>query len=561
MSWNGRWQPPFAFLAALALYLQTAYGQSEADCSGPGPRADGCAPEEEVIQCSRNGEHCYIYDALYAFCEPHANFFESPFGVQGAQGPMECTTTTTGTHTTTSIKTRTVTFYTTTRGLAIECRDLCYENTHLWIEKCGWPGCASCGECASILLPSTEPETTSAADGMFTFRPIQRNTTLPPTTSAASGGQSGGSGSGGGSAPVFDGSDGSLEEAAQSDQTTVQIASTTSAQLQSKACLQLCYDAINYIPWSQLCNWATCVLCPECSGTSVTATSTTVPLAVTATVSTTLVSVTSAMTTSSTTATRSITTSTTFTITSTDTITTTIPLRACEPPNPLLAGIMANEECKGNLSTSSQRDTLCLARLAEHPCLYTGDLVLTCPRGNTVKRESVLANGDYQTKCRICGWGGTEWQDVDTVAGNMTVSLEFGANALLGVINETVIFGYGIFLADNCSRPIKRDPVGYVEKMDDHPFDENCCNSTKYSTTVTFSVPPDLYSVRLMVRPNTTLGFLPVGEVTTEIWDANQTKASLSSANRQAGMLLSLLVLLTWRTFLEPPILPNANRS
>lgn len=534
----GNGTSPLAFLV-LTILLKITSQQTVDICSGPTHlRAAGCAPEEEVIECNSEGKYCYIYDALLPFCPQHETFFDSPFGAIRAEGPPTCTTTTTGTFTVTTTYTRTATVFTSTRGQAIECRDFCYENTHPWIVKCGWSVCASCGECAAILLPSTSQATSSGQEGMFTTRPVRRNTTLPPTTSAASGGQSGGSGSGGGGVPVYK-SDGSLEEAAQSDQTTVQGEATTSQELQSKACLKLCADAQNYIPWEQLCSWATCVLCPECSGTSVTVTSSTMPPIVTFTFSTTVVSVTSQFTTSSTTKSTTITRSTTLTTTNTATITSTTTDRACAPPTPGLADIMATEECKGNLSAGD----FCVAQLAEHPCLYSGDLILQCPKNNILHRESELLSGDYQSKCRLCGWGKTDWEDTDPVGGKMTVSLEFGANALLGMINESVIFGYGIFLADNCSRPLKRDLIGYVPKMDPYPHDERCCTPNAYSTTVSFDVPPGYYSVMLMIRPNTSLGFLPLGEVTAEILDVNQTKAGIAGATRQASLFLSLLIL------------------
>ena len=68
-------------------------------------------------------------------------------------------------------------------------------------------------ECAAILLPSSQVDTSLDPDGLVTVAPTRRNTTRPATTSRAAGG---------GGAPVFDGSDGSLEEAAGRDQTTTQ---------------------------------------------------------------------------------------------------------------------------------------------------------------------------------------------------------------------------------------------------------------------------------------------------------------------------------------------------
>ncbi|CAJ1331182.1 unnamed protein product [Effrenium voratum] len=531
-------------VATLVAVLQVTQQQTVDECSGP-IRAEYCAPiiEVEIVECNYGGKYCYIFDALEPLCMDHEAYFDSPTaGGHRAEGPPVCTTTTTATHTATHTTTRTGTFFSTTRGQAIECRDFCYENSHPWIVKCGWPACASCGECASILLPSTAPETTSAPDQSFTPRPVRGNTTTRrPSTSAATGQQSGGSG--GGSAPVFE-SDGSLEEAANGP--TTEGLATTTMQLESKACLKLCYDAKKFYNWPKLCTWATCVLCPECSGTSVTMTTTTIPFTLTLTHTSTKVIATGPPT-SSTTATETRTSTTTSTVTDTSTITSTTTDRACAPASPILTSIMADEDCKGNLSAGD----VCVAAVADHPCLYPGDLVLQCPRNNILYREPELLSGIFRTKCRICGFGHTDWEDTDPTGGRIAVSLEFGANAILGAVDESDIFGYGIFLADNCSRPLQRDEVGYVPKMDPYPYDDRCCTMNAYQTSISFDVPPGYTSVILSVRVNTSFGFLPLGEVTSEIMDWNETRATISGAARFTfpGYLLAFVGILLFGGF------------
>lgn len=171
----GNGTSPLAFLV-LTILLKITSQQTVDICSGPTHlRAAGCAPEEEVIECNSEGKYCYIYDALLPFCPQHETFFDSPLGAIRAEGPPTCTTTTTGTFTVTTTYTRTATVFTSTRGQAIECRDFCYENTHPWIVKCGWSVCASCGECAAILLPSTSQATSSGQEGMFTTRSLLKN--------------------------------------------------------------------------------------------------------------------------------------------------------------------------------------------------------------------------------------------------------------------------------------------------------------------------------------------------------------------------------------------------
>mmetsp|Transcript_34549 Transcript_34549/g.80622 ORF Transcript_34549/g.80622 Transcript_34549/m.80622 type:complete len:543 (+) Transcript_34549:59-1687(+) len=525
----------------LALQMQVGQQQTTLDpCSPDLPnRALGCPPLEEVIECTYSGKHCYLYDALEPFCVEPFLFFESPFGGRRAEGPPVCTTTTTATYTVTLTTTQTVTGFTTTRPPAVECRDFCYDNSHPWLVKCGWSACASCGECASIILPSTSAESTSRML-VVTARPDRRNTTLPPTTQRPS---STGAGSAGGGGPVFE-DDGSLEDAANSDQTTDAASTSTARQLESKTCLQLCYNAIEYLGWPTLCTWATCVTCPECSGTTVTATTTTEVLPPTFTLTTTFISGTTGISSTTSTMTRTASSTTSWTTTWTSTITSTTTDRACASPSPVLSSIARNKEFCANLSAGD----FCVAQIQDHPCLYDGDLYLECPRNNILYREPRLLRGEYQTKCRICGFADNEWQDTDPQAGQMSVSFQFGANAILGEINETEIYGYGIFLADNCSRPVKSDPVGYIEKMDPYPFDERCCTVNAYQVSVAFELPPNFYSAVLMVRVNTSLGFLPVGAATPEIFDMNESMIGTADAIRYSLSLsraLCLLVLLS----------------
>ncbi|CAE7342108.1 unnamed protein product [Symbiodinium natans] len=377
---------------------------------------------------------------------------------------------------------------------------------------------------------------------IVTARPDRQNTTLPLSTQAPS--STGAGNAGGGSGPVFQ-DDGSLEDAANSDQTTDAAATTTSRQLDSKTCLQLCYNAIDYLGWPTLCTWATCVTCPECSGTTVTGTTTTEVLPPTVTLTTTFISGTTGISSTTSSMTRTASSTTSWTTSQTSTFTTTTTDRACASPSPVLSSLARNKELCANLSAGD----FCVAQIQDHPCLYTGDLYLECPRNNILYREPRLLRGEYQTKCRICGFAPNDWQDSDPQAGQISVSLKFGANAILGEVNETDIYGYGLFLADNCSRPIKQDPVGYVEKMDPYPFDERCCTLDAYQVDLTFQLPPNLYSVILMVRVNTSLGFLPMGEASPEIFDMNESMIGTADAFRYSlglARALCLVAALPW---------------
>lgn len=194
----------------------------------------------------------------------------------------------------------------------------------------------------------------------------------------------------------------------------------------------------------------------------------------------------------------------------------------------------------------------CVASLMGHPCFYQdGDLLLQCPVNNIEYREPRLVRGTWQHKCKICALSEDNLTDSDWRPSWIQTRIRFGAMAILGTLDESFINGYGIFIVDNCSRPLKRGMLDFVAKNDWESYDRpDCCNPTAYDVSLELEVPPGFNSVYLMIVPNTTeVGFLPVGQVTMEIMDWNTTDPSscmhmsLPLGYTQLLLMLSMSVL------------------
>lgn len=187
---------------------------------------------------------------------------------------------------------------------------------------------------------------------------------------------------------------------------------------------------------------------------------------------------------------------------------------------------MSDEARKDGCDRNITPGESCAAPILTHPCLYQdGDFFLQCPHNNIIFREPRLLNGIWQQKCRICEFASDELIDTDKRPGWIQTRLRFGAMSFLGRLDESMISGYGVFIADNCSRPLKRGILHFEPKNAWSSYDRwDCCNPTVYDIHLELEIPPGFHSVFLMVIPNTTdIGFLPVGPVSMEIMDYNET--------------------------------------
>eukprot|EP00933_Yihiella_yeosuensis_P053844 TRINITY_DN52143_c0_g1_i1.p1 TRINITY_DN52143_c0_g1~~TRINITY_DN52143_c0_g1_i1.p1 ORF type:complete len:333 (+),score=20.57 TRINITY_DN52143_c0_g1_i1:150-1001(+) len=243
-----------------------------------------------------------------------------------------------------------------------------------------------------------------------------------------------------------------------------------------------------------------------------------------------------------TTVTSTRTSTTTSTMTTSTTTTTTTTDRPCTEPSALLTPLFGEDKCKGNLSSGE----ICKVRSIKHPCFEESEFMFSCPKYNTIAREPILLQGIYTTKCKTCKWHYSSYNDTDPRKGFMNVQLTFGPLAILGRVDESAITGYGIFLVDNCSRPILDHASGYIEVNPNITHDPACCISDTYVVDVVFALPLDHISATLMILPNTTNGFLPMGDSTGEILDSNTTLIALAGTVRSADIhSFELILILT----------------
>lgn len=157
-----------------------------------------------------------------------------------------------------------------------------------------------------------------------------------------------------------------------------------------------------------------------------------------------------------------------------------------------------------------------------HPCVQPSTLIFECPVDNNITAsEPLLVEGDVTINCQICDMAAFQYNDSDNRPGIFAVSLEFGPNVLDGMIDETIVTGYLVYLVDNCSRQLG-DYVAVVEKQATS-VGEICCQRNAYSVDIVAVLPENVsaHDVALMVVPNTTVGALSVGMRTDRIIDNN----------------------------------------
>jgi hypothetical protein len=174
-----------------------------------------------------------------------------------------------------------------------------------------------------------------------------------------------------------------------------------------------------------------------------------------------------------------------------------------------------------------------------------------CPKNNYVLREPDLKTSGFDSRCKTCGFAANDYNDTDPRGGFIALSLTFGPLAILGRVNESSISGYGIFMVDDCLRPLRSSVLGYISTLPPDTFRPDCCVPTAYTIDLEFQLPPSAKSAVLIIRPNTSFGFLPVGDTTPEIFDLNTTNGFFNAhAVRCTEMpfvhRLLILVVMSW---------------
>mmetsp|Transcript_123001 Transcript_123001/g.274664 ORF Transcript_123001/g.274664 Transcript_123001/m.274664 type:complete len:397 (+) Transcript_123001:80-1270(+) len=281
---------------------------------------------------------------------------------------------------------------------------------------------------------------------------------------------------------------------------------------------------------------------------TVTSTSTTTTTVTTATTTATTVTSTDTTTiTTSTTTTSTVTTATTATSTVTSTTTTTTTITTTQgmcTTCPLwavtnCATINAGQTCAPTIQTS--------------PCIATTAISLTCPATASGPTPSTWASSAPNLYiCRPCGFGAasvTAAYSEGTTGNTVDASVPFGPNTKYAsgawTIDEADITGYKYKIYNAFGEPVATGPL--IPKTS-AATSTTCCDTSKYSVTLTSEPIPDGSTYMEIVSVDTNGFELPVGIGGTITYPVNSTladgQASAAGSYNYKSMMTTLLAAL-----------------
>lgn len=159
----------------------------------------------------------------------------------------------------------------------------------------------------------------------------------------------------------------------------------------------------------------------------------------------------------------------------------------------------------------------------------------------------VNTSGSFGVKCKVCGLAVSAPQDEDTREGFLRTVIEFGPNILNGLVDETGISGYSIYMVNNCHEKLS-SRLAHVN-ITNHTYtgravrDPCSCPSSTYRVEVATQLPSgqsQRAQVRLMVVPMTLRGTdLPMGVSTGALQDSFTSSASTVIRTKAAVTQLS----------------------
>merc|ERR1712183_785861 len=118
----------------------------------------------------------------------------------------------------------------------------------------------------------------------------------------------------------------------------------------------------------------------------------------------------------------------------------------------------------------------------------------------------------------------------------MGAIVRFGPNVLEGVLDETGISNYLVFMVDGCSRKVGAPVASVVQRPG---FEPACCESRKYEAEITAQLLENTTSATFMIVGNTSVGELPIGVLTNIVEDFVGNETVRKSKPRSAALQAS----------------------
>jgi len=141
-----------------------------------------------------------------------------------------------------------------------------------------------------------------------------------------------------------------------------------------------------------------------------------------------------------------------------------------------------------------------------NPCIAAGTILFKCPTGNTEGgRQPELVSGNIV--CLPC-YAPPRVVDIDMEEGRFEGVITWGPNLIRGVVNDTMIEGYRVYIVDTCGFPLPGHFI-YAE-VQSLGVELDCCDTLMYSATLQMAL-PEGYDRFMIVAFHSAWGELPSG--------------------------------------------------
>jgi len=115
-------------------------------------------------------------------------------------------------------------------------------------------------------------------------------------------------------------------------------------------------------------------------------------------------------------------------------------------------------------------------------CVDTSESVKFCCPEDATPFHKLFVCSEY-LKCKVCGFD--DFEDKSEGTGHIQGTLYFGPNTKDGLIDESMVSGYKVFLAGDCGQPLSYEPVGTMKLTEQNRAKNtkinHCCIRKQYA--------------------------------------------------------------------------------